>query len=534
MDDRESPLAAWCAKAKKYITIEPVIVLFLLTTISSTGQSVFEFEKACATKLNVSLEVCAYMSELEDDNICEEPDTTNRTMPGVDNFLAFRDQVCLAQTQAQTALAELDKHRNIWTGLVQVIVLLVAGSWTDRAGALKPCILVPIAAQSLSLLYTMLCAVFMREIPLEASLLVADLMVAVCGGVPLLIAGIYSYLALATEPKDRTFRFACAAVSMVFFPVVANFFSGYLFKALGFIKLCLVCLVFCAASLLYGLFVLEEPKPRSKEDASVATPVENEKQPAQGGLSSLFDYRMVFDSVKVVLRKRDFNRRNILWLTLLAFFVNFGALSDAGVAANLAISQFHWVTSFGMWRSYDLATTMLGTLLAMGVLSKRFGVSDAMVCVFSICFSMAAKPIMAYAVTHVVPNLYFVATSIDVFEGSKTIATKSLASKLVAENEIAKMLTLLGIVESLQVTIYPSLYSVVFLASQETVIGAVFWLSEGFLLLAFALYIVLYLMSRRSERASAEAATATEPGGPATQSSTKQGIDNPAVDITAL
>ncbi|XP_050087787.1 proton-coupled folate transporter-like isoform X2 [Anopheles aquasalis] len=477
------------------------------------------------------------MSELEDDNICEEPDTTTRTLPGVANFLVFRDQVCLAQKQAQTELAELDKHRNIWTGLVQVIVLLVAGSWTDRAGALKPCILVPIAAQTVSLLYTMLCAVFMREIPLEASLLVADLMVAVCGGVPLLIAGIYSYLALATEPKDRTFRFACAAVAMAFFPVVANFFSGYLFKALGFIKLCMVCLVFCAASMLYGLFVLEEPKPKSKEDpsAAVATTVESEKQSTEGGLSSLFDYRMVFDSVKVLLRKREFNRRNLLWLTLLAFFINFGALSDIGIAANLAISQFHWVTSFGIWRSYDLATTLLGTMLAMGVLSKRFGVSDAMVCVFSICFSMAAKPIMAYAVSHVVPNLYFVATSIDVFEGSKTIATKSLASKLVAENEIAKMLTLLGIVESLQVTIYPSLYSVVFLASQETVIGAVFWLSEGFLLLAFALYIVLYLMSRRSEQAAEEAAATTEPtGGSATQSSAKQGIDNPAVDITAL
>ncbi|XP_049549407.1 uncharacterized protein LOC125960202 [Anopheles darlingi] len=530
-DDREGAIGRWWSKAKKYITIEPVIVLFLLTTISSTGQSVFEFEKACATKLNVSLEVCAYMSKLEDDNICEEPDDTNRTLPGVPNFATFRDQVCLAQKQAQTELTELDKHRNIWTGLVQVVVLLVAGSWTDRAGALKPCILVPIAAQSLSLLYTMLCAVYMREIPLEASLLVADLMVAVCGGVPLLIAGIYSYLALATEPKDRTFRFACAAVSMVFFPVVANFFSGFLFKALGFIKLCLVCLVFCAASLLYGLFVLEEPKAQSGEDSAT---VESEKRPTEGGLRSLFDYRLVYDSVKVILRRRDFNKRSLLWLTLLAFFINFGALSDAGVAANLAISQFHWVTSFGIWRSYDLATTMLGTLLAMGVLSKRFGVSDAMVCVFSICFSMAAKPFMAYAVTHVVPNLYYVATSIDVFEGSKTIATKSLASKLVSENEIAKMLTLLGIVESLQGTVYPSLYSVVFLASQETVIGAVFWLSEGFLLLAFALYIVLYLLSRRSASEEAAAATGTAPTGPATQSSAKQGIDNPAVDITAL
>ena len=76
---------------------------------------------------------------------------------------------------------------------------------------------------------------------------------------------------------------------------------------------------------------------------------------------------------------------------MLAYFINYGALGDAESAAILAYSQFSWITNLGTWISYDLLTTMLGTLLAMGVLSKRLGVSDAMICVFSVCFSLAEK-----------------------------------------------------------------------------------------------------------------------------------------------
>ncbi|XP_049280678.1 thymic stromal cotransporter protein-like isoform X1 [Anopheles funestus] len=509
------------SKVKHFITIEPVIVFYIFGVVSGTALKVFEYEKACVTKLGADLRVCEYFVELEDDDICSEPDDTNRTIAGVENFTEFRSLVCEAQQLSTNEVVFLNSYRSIIFGIIQVVVLLFAGSWSDRVGLRKPCILVPIAADIVAFSIYILSAIFMREIPLEVAGIVPNLIISLSGGVPLVITGIYSYLTVCTDEKDRTFRFACTAVVYATIPIVANFFSGHLFKYFGFIKLCVLCIVTDTIGLLYGLFILKEP-------ADLEPTVDNQTKEGDEKLSKptlrqLFDIGLVVDCVKVFLKKRDFNCRNILYLTVLAYFINYGALGDGESAAILAYVNFNWITNLGTWISYDLLTTMLGTLLAMGVLSKRFGVSDAMICVFSVCFSLVGKPIMAVAVATVKPYLYYVATSIDVFEGSKMIAIRSLVSKLVGQDEIGKMLSILGIVDSAQVAIYPTIYSTVYLESQSVFVGSVFLLSEAFLLVSLGIYIALYLMSRRSENDKNKA-----------QSSAKQGIDNPAVDITAL
>uniref|UniRef100_A0AAG5DG81 Major facilitator superfamily (MFS) profile domain-containing protein n=1 Tax=Anopheles atroparvus TaxID=41427 RepID=A0AAG5DG81_ANOAO len=508
-------------KVRQFITIEPVIVFYIFGVVCGTAFKVFEYEKACAAKLGYDLQVCEYFAKLEDDDICEEPDDTNRTLPGVANFTEFRGLVCSAQQESTNEVVFLNSYRSIIVGIVQAVVLLFVGSWSDRVGLRKPCILVPIAADIVAFGVYIVCAIFMREISLEVSGIVPNIITAFSGGTPLVVTGIYSYLTVCTEEKDRTFRFACTAVIYATVPIVANFFSGHLFKYFGFIKLCVLCIITDTIGLLYGLFVLKEPK--ELKDVEDPRNSDAPKTLSSTTLGQLFDFSLVVDCVRVLLKKRDFNCRKILYLTVLVYFINYGALGDAESAAILAYVEFNWITNLGTWISYDLLTTMMGTLLAMGVLSKRLGVSDAMICVFSVCFSMIGKPIMAIAVSTLKPYLYYVATSIDLFEGSKIIAIRSIVSKLVGEDEIAKIIAILGIVDSAQVAIFPTIYSTVYLKSQKFFIGTVFLLSEAFLLVSLGMYIILYLMSRRSNRNKAQA-----------QSSAKQGIDNPAVDITSL
>lgn len=51
------------------------------------------------------------------------------------------------------------------------------------------------------------------------------------------------------------------------------------------------------------------------------------------------------------------------------------------------------------------------------------------------------------------------------------------------------MLSILGIVDSAQVAIYPTIYSTVYLKSQSFFIGSVFLLSEAFLLVSLGIYV---------------------------------------------
>lgn len=76
----------------------------------------------------------------------------------------------------------------------------------------------------------------MREIPLEVTGILPQLINSFSGGTPLVVTGIYSYLTIVTTESERTFRFACAAVVIAIIPILASFFSGYIFKALGFIS----------------------------------------------------------------------------------------------------------------------------------------------------------------------------------------------------------------------------------------------------------------------------------------------------------
>ncbi|KAL9706554.1 hypothetical protein quinque_010072 [Culex quinquefasciatus] len=487
--DHEDQDLGWFRKLKSYVTIEPVIVFYIFGVVSSTGLKVFEYEKACATKLGVDLAVCEFFPQLEDNNLCDDVATEEMTnsssaqmLSAIANFTTdsdphFSKTVCSAKEKSINEVAFLNSYRSIITGLVQAVVLLFAGSWI-----------------------LILCATFMREISLEVTGILPNLLTSLSGGTPLVVTGMYSYLTVCTSEKNRTFRFACAAVVIATIPIGANFFSGFLFKSLGFVKLCLLCIVTDSIGLMYGLFVLKEPTEISDNSAVQ----EKESRPNQHGGTlndswrKLFDFTLVIDCIQVLTRKRNFNLRLIVILTVVVYFINYGSLGDAESAAILAYLRFNWITNLGTWISYDLATTLLGTLLAMGVLSKRFGVSDFLICVFSVCFTLVGKPIMAYAVSAVKPHLYYVATSIDVFEGSKTVAIRSIVSKLVEQHEIGKMLAIIGIVDST---------------------------AGGHLSRLPVQQHTLYFLVKESNRRKAAEMT---------KQNEKDGIDNPAMEITSL
>ncbi|XP_055599263.1 proton-coupled folate transporter-like [Uranotaenia lowii] len=524
---------SWPKRLRHYVTVEPVIIFYIFGVVISTGLKVFEYQKACATKLNVDLQVCEYFMQLEDNNICDNLEPTNETI--FQSSLAGENQsqelfnqiVCTSKERSINEVAFLNSYRNIITGLIQAFVLIFAGSFSDRVGLRKPCILIPIAADVLQFGVLIVSAIFMREVSLELAGILPNLITSLSGGTPLVVTGIYSYLTVCTSEKDRTFRFACTAVIIAIIPIGANFFSGHLFKALGFMKLCVLCIVSDCIGLLYGVLYLKEPTlPAADSDdgnQQINKPPTSEKDKPNYSQSfrKLFDPSLVMDCIRMVARKRNFNLRIILILTVVVYFINYGALGDAESAAILAYLKFNWITNLGTWISYDLLTTLLGTLLAMGVLSRRYGVSDFLICVYSVCFTLIGKPIMAYAVSSVTPYLYYVATSIDIFEGSKTVAIRSIVSKLVDPGEIGKMLAIMGIVDSAQVVIYPTLYSAVYLASQDFFIGTVFLVSEAFLLVSLGFYLVLYFMYRRSQSLREQAEQ-------------KQGLDNPGLEVTAL
>ena len=121
-------------------------------------------------------------------------------------------------------------------GLIQVVVLLFAGSWSDRVGLRKPCILIPMVADIFHFGFLIIAAYFMEEISLEATGIIPHIITSITGGIPLAVMGIYSYITLCSTEEERTFRIACVAVTISAVPITANFASGYIYQQIGFIS----------------------------------------------------------------------------------------------------------------------------------------------------------------------------------------------------------------------------------------------------------------------------------------------------------
>lgn len=80
---------------------------------------------------------------------------------------------------------------------------------------------------------------------------------------------------------------------------------------------------------------------------------------------------------------------------------------------------------------------------------------------------------------------------VSIFSGSGTIAMRSIATKLVDQNDVGKIQSLFGICEGLAPLIYSSMYSQLYIATINTLPGAFYLL--GAALISPAIFIFLYV-----------------------------------------
>lgn len=92
--------------------------------------------------------------------------------------------------------------------------------------------------------------------------------------------------------------------------------------------------------------------------------------------------------------------------------------------------------------------------------------------------------------------MFYTGTTIDLFVSTKAIAIKSIISKTIPASELGKIFSVLGIIDSIDAFIFPSLYSFVYLHTVETFIGAFYFLSEYFFILTLIMFVVIYILLR--------------------------------------
>lgn len=82
---------------------------------------------------------------------------------------------------------------------------------------------------------------------------------------------------------------------------------------------------------------------------------------------------------------------------------------------------------------------------------------------------------------------------------TKAIAIKSIISKTIPATELGRMFSVLGIIDSIDAFIFPSLYSFVYLKTVETFIGAIYFVSEFFFTLTLIMFFAIFILLKDSK-----------------------------------
>lgn len=224
------------------ITVEPLLAgLIIPSVISMFAMTNLNLDKACRVNLNFSDEVCDALIKRSSNN-----------------YSSYEKEV-------QKLISSID----IWRGVVRTalpcIIIMFLGSWSDRTGRRKICILLPIFGEVLTSVNNIINVYYFYEIPVQFTILLETIFVAGTGGWVTMFLGVFSYISDITSEETRTFRVGLVNFCMTVGVPIGIGASGFLLQRMGYYGIFSMTTTLFTLVLLYGIFCLKEPDALLRE-----------------------------------------------------------------------------------------------------------------------------------------------------------------------------------------------------------------------------------------------------------------------------
>lgn len=134
--------------------------------------------------------------------------------------------------------------------------------------------------------------------------------------------------------------------------------------------------------------------------------------------------------------------------------------------------KFNWSElEFSFYSTYSMGLNLIGTGFAVTVLSSMLKLDDALVGAIASISKVPSS--LIYAFSQLEWHMYFGPVA-EIIGGASFIAMRSLASKMVSSNELGKMNSLFGIIESIAPLIYSPVLATIYSATLTKMPGAFF------------------------------------------------------------
>lgn len=131
-----------------HITLEPMVACFVLPSmLLMLGVQNLNLEKACRVNLDYNRTICDALQNRETANYLEQ------------------------EVEIQKLVARMTGWKMAINSAIPCLLILFFGSWSDRHGKRKPCILIPLVGQIIMAFSLLLCVYFDRT-PIEVAIFV--------------------------------------------------------------------------------------------------------------------------------------------------------------------------------------------------------------------------------------------------------------------------------------------------------------------------------------------------------------------------
>ncbi|XP_031624861.1 solute carrier family 46 member 3 isoform X2 [Contarinia nasturtii] len=452
-----------------HITLEPLVACFVLPSmLLMLGVQNLNLEKACRVNLNYNQTVCDALRNRDTSHYADE------------------------EVAIQKLVARMTGWKVALNSAIPCFLILFFGSWSDRHGKRKPCILIPLCGQIMMAFSLLLCIYFERT-PIEVAIFVEVFFPCITGSHFTMMVGIFSYMADITKERDRTVRIGIISLVYSVGMPFGMAFSGILIKRVGFYGVFALAGTLYTTALFYGIFVLKEVPPKEKDQQIIK----------KSFLADFFDFAHIKDTFLVAFKTRAKNRRMKILVLMAVVIIVVGPLHGE-MSLFYLFTRYKWNWSeveFSFFSTYSVGVHLLGTGFAMSILSSMFKVDDALIGSMA-SFSKILSSFV-YAFSQVEWHM-FIGPVAEIIGGAALIAMRSLASKIVSSNELGKVNSLFGIVESIAPLIYSPVLAAIYSATLTTMPGAFFLVGGCMSFPGILLFLWIYTINRAEAREKAQ------------------------------
>lgn len=364
------------------------------------------------------------------------------------------------------------------TTLGSVMCLFVA-PWSDRFGR-KPILVLGFVGGVFASLFHVVFAAWDELSPWY--LMAVSIPVLLTGGGPSFMTILFSYLTDSTTKEERGLRMGIFDIVMQVAVLIGNSSSSYLLIATNYVIVYSISAACPIIALIYTIFFLPESLQQRESENKVG---------------EFFNIANFIEMVKTPFKRREKSKRTILLLIMLVFLFTYVTDGARNLGFYFLRQKLHWtLTQITWFGSAMIVLGIVGTFVVVYLLHTLLRLKESILIFVGFCFSVASLILTGFAKKD---WQIYLASIINMPSSGQGALTRSLISKLVHTDEIAKIFSACSIGSTILSPLSSTGYTVLYNATINTNPGFFNFVTAGIIACATFIFMVIVIVQYKAD-----------------------------------